>query len=98
MEKAQHAPAEEGTTEDPSLFRSFFGGSGDRYPPGLEASLLRTLLLILFLSTSCVTLETGTDEGCSDGEDNDGDGLFDCEDVDCRDDADCTADDDDSGA
>ncbi len=98
MGKTRHAPAEEGTAGTSPLFRSFFEGPGDRYPPGLEAPLLRTLLLILFLSTGCVTLETGTDEGCSDGEDNDGDGLFDCEDVDCRDDADCAVDDDDSGA
>ena len=60
--------------------------------------MLRTLLTILFLTTGCVALEGDEDGGCSDAEDNDGDGLFDCEDVDCRDDADCAADDDDSGS
>ncbi len=67
---------------------------------------LRPLLLLLFFATLALLLpacEGGGAEGsidgeCSDGIDNDGDSIIDCEDPDCYSSADCGATDDDDAA
>ena len=45
---------------------------------------------------SCVE-ETDPETECADGEDNDLDGLYDCDDLDCGGIGDCPGDDDDAG-
>ena len=59
------------------------------------ARLLLCLTLLAPLS-GCFATED-MDDGCADEQDGDGDGLVDCEDVDCAEDPAC-GDDDDSAA
>ena len=67
------------------------------------AVLLFHSLLVISLAFFAESCDTNRDEGhtpgeCSDGADNDGDSLFDCEDPDCASASDCLeGDDDDSG-
>ena len=65
---------------------------------GLEVPMRRTLFPVLFLISACTSPEGVEPGDCADALDNDGDGLYDCDDPDCSGAPDCSEGDADTDA